>query len=88
MSEPRWRSFLCWGAVLTFLTMPLMIFALAFISQEYGWTAFHDHVKDYKFLSPYFQSVTALVFGLAGLRSLDKYTETKSNGKNPPNAPH
>ena len=69
--------------------MPLVIFTLAFISEEYGWTEFHEHVRDYKFLAPFFQSVTALVFGLAGLRSLDKYTETKNgNGKKPPNASH
>jgi hypothetical protein len=83
MKEPRWRAVLCWGSVLTFLTLPLLIFTLAIASQEFGWTHFHEHVKDYKFLGNFYQSVTALTFGLSGLRSIDKYVETK-NGKSPP----
>ena len=41
-----------------------------------------EHMENYKFVGAFFQSVTALVFGLSGLRSLDKYVETKNgNGK-------
>jgi hypothetical protein len=53
--------------------MPLS-FCLGFFNP-----AFEQH-KGYKFLGKFFESVTALVFGLAGLRSFDKYVETK-NGK-------
>ena len=71
----------------TFLTLPLIIFAMALASREFGWTEFEQHIKEYKFLGNFYQSITALVFGLSGLRSLDKYVETK-NGKKPPDAPH
>ena len=87
MKEPLWRAVLCWGTVTTFLTLPLFIFALALASREFGWTEFEQHIKEYKFLGNFYQSITALVFGLSGLRSLDKYVETK-NGKNPPDASH
>ena len=80
MREPLWRSLLCWGATLTFLTLPLIIFIMALASREFGWTDFEQHIKEYKFLGNFYQSITALTFGLSGLRSLDKYVETK-NGK-------
>jgi hypothetical protein len=73
--DTRWRLILCWGAVLTFLTLPLAIFVIALLHPELV-----GQIKEYKFLSKFFESITALVFGLAGLRSLDKYVETK-NGK-------
>jgi hypothetical protein len=80
MSEPRWKVLLCWGTVLTFLTLPLTIFAMALASREFGWTEFEQHIKEYKFLGNFYQSITALVFGLAGLRTVDRYVETR-NGK-------
>jgi hypothetical protein len=79
--EPRWRTALCWGAVLTFLTLPLIIFTMAIASREFGWTNFEQHIKEYKFLGSFYQSITALAFGLSGLRSLDRYVEVKQNGK-------
>ena len=83
MKDTSWRLVLCWGAVITFLSMPLVIFLLAFFNRDY-----EEHIRNFKFLGKYFESITALVFGLAGLRSLDKYVETKKNGngKPPPNA--
>jgi hypothetical protein len=85
MSEPRWKVVLCWGTVLTFLTMPLIVLALAISARAYGWLGVEEHLKGYKFLGQFFQSVTALTFGLAGLRSLDKYVEVKNGGsKKPP----
>lgn len=83
MKEPLWRSFLCWGAVLIFLTLPLVIFGLALASREFGWTNFEQHIKEYKFLSSFYQSVTALAFGLSGLRSIDKYVEVKNGNHKP-----
>ena len=85
MEEPRWRTVLCWGAVLTFFTVPLVGITLLVLADSVP--NIGNHLKEYKFIGPFFQSVTALVFGLSGLRSLDKYVETK-NGKKPPDAPH
>ena len=77
MSEPRWRVVLCWGAVFTFFTVPLVGITLLLLADK---LQIRDHLSEYKFIGPFFQSVTALVFGLSGLRSLDKYVETKNGG--------
>ena len=83
MADARWRLVLQWGTVITFLLMPLSILAIALWHPELA-----AQLKEMKFLSKFFESITALVFGLAGLRSVDKYVETKKNGngKPPPNA--
>ena len=81
--DARWRLVLQWGTVITFLLMPLCIFLLAFFNRDY-----EANIREFKFLGKFFESITALVFGLAGLRSVDKYVETKNNGngnKKPPN---
>lgn len=81
MAEPRWRTLLCYGTVLTFLTLPLVILGLALASRE-----FETHIKEYKFLAPFYQSVTALAFGLSGLRSLDRFVETRGTNGNHKNS--
>lgn len=70
--DPLWRQVLCWGAVLTFLTLPLVVFVLTVLSFEVDWLHFDKHRDEYKFLVPYFQTVTALVLGLAGLNTFDR----------------
>lgn len=70
--DPLWRQVLCWGAVLTFLTLPLVVFVLTVLSYEIEWLHFEQHLGEYKFLIGYFQTVTALVFGLAGLNTFDR----------------
>jgi hypothetical protein len=84
MKEPRWRTVLCWGAVFTFFTVPLVGITLLLLADRMP--EIRNHISEYKFIGPFFQSVTALVFGLAGLRSLDRYVETK-NGKSPKENP-
>ena len=80
MNEPKWRIVLCWGAVFTFFTVPIVGLTLLILSDTMP--SIRNHMSEYKFIGPFFQSVTALVFGLSGLRSLDKYVETKNgNGK-------
>ena len=77
MHEPRWRTVLCWGAVVTFLGLPFGVCALHLVSDEFP-TYFHfsQHISEYKFIIPYYQSITALVFALAGLNSWDKRLES------------
>jgi hypothetical protein len=79
-SEPRWRIVLCWGAVFTFFTVPIVGLTLLILSDTVP--SIRNHMSEYKFIGPFFQSVTALVFGLSGLRSLDKYVETKNGNGN------
>ena len=79
--KDRWRLLLCWGSVLTFLLMPITLVIIGFLNP-----AFAEEIREYKFLGKFFESVTALVFGLAGLRSFDKFIEKKNgngNGKTP-----
>jgi len=75
--EPRWRTVLNWSAVISFFTIPLVIFTLHVISDEVPWLHFEQHLQEYKYLSVFFQSVTALVFGLAGLHSFDRTMDKK-----------
>lgn len=80
--DTRWRWLLCWGTVLTFLSLPLFILGIALLHPEM--TA---QIREFKFLPKFFESITALVFGLAGLRSVDKFIEAKNgngNGKSFP----
>lgn len=81
MKEPRWRTALCWGAVITFFTVPMV--GLGILVMADYWPNVRNHLSEYKFIGPFFQSVTALVFGLAGLNSADKYVEHKTE-KPPP----
>ena len=75
MKDTRWRLVLCWGAVITFLLMPASLLVIGFLNP-----AFAEEIRSYKFLGKFFESVTALVFGLAGLRTVEKVVE-KKNGK-------
>ena len=81
MKDTRWRLILCWGTVITFLTLPLAVLTIALLHPELV-----GQLREYKFLSRFFESITALVFGLAGLRSLDKFVEAK-NGNGKPRKP-
>jgi hypothetical protein len=83
MKEPLWRAVLCWGSVIIFLTLPLVVLVIAITARMYGWMGMDEHLKGYKFLGNFYQSVTALVFGLSGLRSLDRFVETKNGNSKP-----
>lgn len=85
MREPRWRTVLCWGAVLTFFTVPMA--GLGILMMADYWPNIRNHLAEYKFIGPFFQSVTALVFGLAGLNTTEKYFTEKANGKPPRKTP-
>jgi ABC-type Fe3+ transport system permease subunit len=84
MKEPRWRTVLCWGAVLTFFSVPMV--GLGILVMADYWPNIRNHLAEYKFIGPFFQSVTALVFGLAGLNTTEKYF-TEKNGKPPRKTP-
>jgi hypothetical protein len=80
VQDPLWRKVLNWGAVTTFFTAPAIIFVLQIFSEESWapWIHFAKHLVEFKWLGNFYTSVTALVFGLAGLNSWDKRL---SNGK-------
>lgn len=70
--EPRWKVLLCWGAVIAYLTVPMITYALIVISIETPSFHINEHLKDFAGLGQWFQALTALIFGLAGLNTWDK----------------
>jgi hypothetical protein len=76
MQEPLWKTVLCWGAVFAFFTVPITALGIIIF-----FPVIREHLENYKFVGAFFQSVTALVFGLSGLRSLDRYVETKNGNR-------
>jgi hypothetical protein len=76
-SEPLWRKVLCWGSVILFLTLPVLILLVRLVSDSYPDFHWSESLRQAKFMVPYFQSLTALIFGLAGLNTWDR----RSNGR-------
>src|ERR1700739_3349387 len=74
MAEPLWRRVLNWGTVITFFSAPLLIFCLQVLSEENWapWFNFAKHLGEFKWLGNFYNSITALTFGLAGLNSWDR----------------
>jgi hypothetical protein len=90
ITEPRWRTVLNWGAVVTFFTIPLIVFVLHVISEEPGviWLHFNEHLREYVWLDHFYGVLTALVFGLAGLDTTNvivhKHFEARANNRERP----
>lgn len=78
--EPRWRKVLCWGAVLMFFSLPAIVFLLHFTAVEMGWQ-FDNRIEEFRGITPVYETVTALVFGLAGLNSFDRFFNDRKNHK-------
>jgi hypothetical protein len=66
--------------VITFLTLPLLVLTLMLLGPALGWGDLIPRLREARFVGPFYQSITALTFGLSGLRSLDRYVETRQNG--------
>jgi hypothetical protein len=75
--EPRWRKCLQWGAVWTFFGMPVFVFALHLLSFEFEWIDLEKHRWEFSYLADFYHTNALLVFGLAGLNTVDRL----SNGK-------
>ncbi|HET6887582.1 MAG TPA: hypothetical protein VFH87_06630 [Candidatus Udaeobacter sp.] len=88
MKDPMWKTALNWGAVVTFLTLPLFILGF----QIYNWThpgfviAIHPERIDKlrEFLLEYMRNITVLVFGLAGLRTWEQVKQNGNSRKEQP----
>jgi hypothetical protein len=79
MNEPLWKLALNWGAVITFLTLPLLIMVIQlYVLSHPTWIPNPEKYADhFKHLSEFQRNLTVLVFGLAGLRT---WEAIKSNG--------
>ena len=75
--EPKWRSFLNWAAVVLFFTLPIFVFILHILSIEFEWLHLNEHVSEFKYLREFYQIDSMLVFGLAGLNTVDQFRNGK-----------
>jgi hypothetical protein len=78
--EPKWRVLLYWGTVITFFTLPLLIFVIHLmligfpeILHGHG----QGHVGEFKYVFEFHRTLAALVFGLAGLHTGEVIATTK-----------
>jgi hypothetical protein len=83
---------LCWGTVILFLSIPLLVLIVRIVSDSFQpphWAAsWSESLQEAKFIVPYFQSLTALVFGLAGLNTWDRRINgTQQSEKQPKKEP-
>lgn len=65
-----------------FFGLPLVVFSLHFAAVELGWQ-FDNRIEEFNGIMPAYQTVTGLVFGLAGLNSFDRYLDGRNNHKTP-----
>jgi hypothetical protein len=79
MNEPYWKLALNWGAVITFLMLPLVIMVIQlYVLSHPMWIPNPEkYAEHFHHLSEFQRNLTVLVFGLAGLRTW----ETIKNGK-------
>ena len=84
VDEPRWRTFLCWGSVFLFLTLPISILVIRIVADTFPDSHWNESLEKAKFVVPYFQSLSALVFGLAGLNVWDRRNGAKQPAKKEP----
>jgi hypothetical protein len=70
--EPLWRTTLYWGTVISFFTLPLLVFCLHLTlighPQILGGNA-PGHVGEFKYVFEFHRTLAALVFGLTGLHT-------------------
>ena len=78
MTEPFWRTVLCWIAVVTFFALPLVVFVLQVFERL-------PDPKELEWLGNVYKADVALVFGLAGLNSWDKRNGKRTNKENSTN---
>jgi hypothetical protein len=84
VKEPLWRIVLNWGTIVTFLTLPLVVFIAQLYARTHpGWldTSNPEH---FKYLLDFQRNLTILVFGLAGLKTYEQVKNGKQHGEEQP----
>jgi hypothetical protein len=79
--EPYWKLALNWGAVITFLTLPLVLMTiqLAILSHPDWIVDPQRYEKNFSYLADFQRNLAILVFGLAGLRTWEQIKNGKTN---------
>jgi len=89
MKEPGWKVLLNWGAVISFLTVPLTVLTIqVYLNTHPGvwhWVeqlSPEQRIQRFQYIYDFMRNLTILVFGLAGLRTWQHISDTKNgNGK-------
>ncbi len=84
MKDPLWKTVLNWGTVVTFLTLPLIVFIMQLYMRAHTGTFDTTHPEHFKYLLDFQRNITVLVFGLAGLKT---WENIKENGRKEPETP-
>jgi hypothetical protein len=74
--EPFWKTFLCWGLVITYLSAPLVFFIVHLNASP----TLDERLLHSGFLRDFYLSITAMLVSLAGLNT---YQVTKRTQKGP-----
>jgi hypothetical protein len=70
-----------WGTIVTFLTLPLVVFSVQMYARTHpGWMTY-ENPEHFKYLGDFQRNLTILVFGLAGLRTWEAVKN--GDGKHP-----
>jgi ABC-type transport system involved in cytochrome bd biosynthesis fused ATPase/permease subunit len=82
MKEPEgWKTLLNYGAVIMFLTMPVIVMVIQLIALAYpNWLSQQLPQEEFKHLIEFQRALAILVFGLSGLRTWEVVHDHK-NGK-------
>jgi hypothetical protein len=77
--DPLWKTVLNWGTVVTFLSLPLVVFIVQMWARTHpGWMT-TENPQHFHYILDFQRNITILVFGLAGLKT---WENVKQNGKN------
>jgi len=72
MSDPLWRTVLYWGTVVSFFTLPFLVFSIHLALIGYPGILHGNapgHAGEFKYVFEFHRTLAALVFGLAGLHT-------------------
>jgi hypothetical protein len=70
--DPLWRIILYWGTVISFFTLPLLVFSIHLALIGYPQILQGNapsHAGEFKYVFEFHRTLAALVFGLAGLHT-------------------
>jgi hypothetical protein len=70
--DPLWRIILYWGTVISFFTLPLLVFSIHLALIGYPGILQGNapgHAGEFRYVFEFHRTLAALVFGLAGLHT-------------------
>jgi hypothetical protein len=80
--DPLWRIILYWGTVISFFTLPFLVFSIHLALIGYPQILQGNapsHASEFKYVFEFHRTLAALVFGLAGLHTGQAIAASKRN---------